>query len=157
MQSVSMSKLAALNSYAKRQNNQQLYCWLPDSIYADYGNSGKQAYKNYPFIFLTFYQYHLCLRPHSATSVSNWSNLKSNQFETEGTQNWSGISFRSLVTSVTYFGTIRTCVIAMWASWSSCSMTSTLNSGDDKHVFGLLPNSRTLHNCILITSLSLVS
>jgi len=31
-------------SYAKRQNNQQLYCWLPDTIYADYGNSGKQAY-----------------------------------------------------------------------------------------------------------------
>ena len=31
-------------SYAKRQNNQQLYCWLPDSIYADYGNSDKQAY-----------------------------------------------------------------------------------------------------------------
>ena len=25
-------------SYTKRQNNQQLYCWLPDSIYADYGN-----------------------------------------------------------------------------------------------------------------------
>jgi len=41
---VRVSKLAALNSYAKRQNNQQLYCWLPDSIYADYGNSGKQAY-----------------------------------------------------------------------------------------------------------------
>jgi hypothetical protein len=33
-----------LHSYAKRQNNQQLYCWLPDGIYADYGNSGKQAY-----------------------------------------------------------------------------------------------------------------
>jgi len=37
-------KLATLNSYAKRQNNQQLYYWLPDSIYADYGNSGKQVY-----------------------------------------------------------------------------------------------------------------
>ena len=97
------------------------------------------------------------VRARSATSVSNRSNLKPNQFETEGTQNWSGISSCSLVTSVTYFGTIRTCVIAMWASWSSCSMTSTLNSGDDKHVFGLLLNSRTLHNCILITSLSLVS
>jgi len=45
------------------------------------------------------------LRPHSATSVSNWSNLKPNQFETEGTQNWSGISFHFLVTSVTYFRT----------------------------------------------------
>ena len=31
-------------SYAKWQNNQQLFCWLLDSIYADYGNSGKQAY-----------------------------------------------------------------------------------------------------------------
>ena len=40
---VRVSKLAALNSYAKRQNNQQLYCWLLD-IYADYGNSGKQAH-----------------------------------------------------------------------------------------------------------------
>ena len=28
---VGMSKPTALNSYAKRQNNQQLYCWLPDS------------------------------------------------------------------------------------------------------------------------------
>jgi hypothetical protein len=38
---VSMSKLTALNSYTKRQKNQQLYCGLPDNIYADYGNSGK--------------------------------------------------------------------------------------------------------------------
>ena len=33
-------------SYAKRQNNQQLYCWLPDSIYADYGNSSLQPSRN---------------------------------------------------------------------------------------------------------------
>ena len=39
---VRLSKLAALNSYAKRQNNQQLYCWLLDGIYANYGNLGKQ-------------------------------------------------------------------------------------------------------------------
>jgi len=38
---IRLSKPAALNSYA---NNQQLYCWLPDNIYGDYRNSGKQAY-----------------------------------------------------------------------------------------------------------------
>ena len=42
--SVGVSKLVVLNSYTKRQNIQQLHCWLPDSIYAVYGNSRKQAY-----------------------------------------------------------------------------------------------------------------
>jgi len=74
----------------------------------------------------------------------------------KATRNWSGISFRSLVTSVTYFRTNRNMCHACERAGHCAQMTSTLNSGDDSMYFGLLLDSRTLHNSLLITTLSLV-
>ena len=61
-------------SYTKRQNNQQLYCWPLDSIYADYGNSGKQVYINY-ILYILFinskYDYLYHTFPGKPVGISN--------------------------------------------------------------------------------------